>query len=88
MPRPAPQVVTTFDYSGARVLVTGGSNGIGLGVARAFHTAGAHVTITGKRGSAGEYDHDLSGLDYRPCRLPIPTPWPPWPGRSTASTYS
>jgi NAD(P)-dependent dehydrogenase (short-subunit alcohol dehydrogenase family) len=65
-------VSTTFDYSGARVLVTGGSNGIGLGVARAFQSAGAHVTITGKRGSAGEYDHDLSGLDYRPCRLPDP----------------
>ena len=34
-------VATTFDYSGARVLVTGGSNGIGLGVARAFRDAGA-----------------------------------------------
>jgi 3-oxoacyl-[acyl-carrier protein] reductase len=72
MTRPVPQVATTFDYSGARVLVTGGSNGIGLGVARAFREAGAQVTITGKRGSAGEYDHDLSGLDYRPCRLPDP----------------
>jgi 3-oxoacyl-[acyl-carrier protein] reductase len=70
--RPAPQVATTFDYSGARVLVTGGSNGIGLGVARAFQAAGASVTITGKRGSAGEYEHDLGGLDYRPCRLPDP----------------
>lgn len=65
-------VATTFDYSGARVLVTGGSNGIGLGVARAFRDAGAGVTITGTRASAAEYDHDLGGLDYQPCRLPDP----------------
>ncbi len=65
-------VATTFDYSDARVLVTGGSNGIGLGVARAFRDAGAHVTITGTRASATEYDHDLTGLDYHPCKLPDP----------------
>jgi 3-oxoacyl-[acyl-carrier protein] reductase len=65
-------VAVTFDYSGARVLVTGGSNGIGLGVARAFHAAGAHVTITGTRPSADAYDTDLGGLDYRRCRLPDP----------------
>jgi NAD(P)-dependent dehydrogenase (short-subunit alcohol dehydrogenase family) len=65
-------VAATFDFGGARVLVTGGSNGIGLAVARAFRAAGAHVTITGTRASATEYDHDLSGLDYHPCRLPDP----------------
>ncbi len=65
-------VATTFDYSDARVLVTGGSNGIGLGVARAFRDAGAHVTITGTRASTTEYDHDLTGLDYHPCKLPDP----------------
>jgi NAD(P)-dependent dehydrogenase (short-subunit alcohol dehydrogenase family) len=60
----------TFDFTGARVLVTGGSNGIGLGVATAFRDAGAHVTITGTRPAAGDYDHDLSGFAYHPCRLP------------------
>jgi 3-oxoacyl-[acyl-carrier protein] reductase len=65
-------VAATFDYSGTRVLVTGGSNGIGLGVATAFRDAGADVTITGTRLSADEYDHDLSGFTYRPCRLPDP----------------
>ncbi len=65
-------VAVSFDYSGARVLVTGGSNGIGLGVATAFRHSGAHVTITGTRPSPGHYDHDLSGFEYHPCRLPDP----------------
>ena len=54
-----------FDFTGARVLVTGGSNGIGLGIARAFATAGARVTITGTRAAAADYDHDLSPFAYR-----------------------
>jgi 3-oxoacyl-[acyl-carrier protein] reductase len=54
-----------FDFSGARVLVTGGSNGIGLGVARAFAQAGAEVAITGTRARAADYEHDLSGLAYQ-----------------------
>jgi 3-oxoacyl-[acyl-carrier protein] reductase len=63
----------TFDFAGARVLVTGGSNGIGLGVATAFVRAGATVTITGTRATAAEYDHDLSGFDYRPLSMADPT---------------
>jgi NAD(P)-dependent dehydrogenase (short-subunit alcohol dehydrogenase family) len=54
-----------FDFGGARVLVTGGSNGIGLGIARAFAEAGARVTITGTRAAASAYDHDLSAFAYR-----------------------
>ncbi|MGH8982957.1 MAG: SDR family NAD(P)-dependent oxidoreductase [Acidimicrobiia bacterium] len=61
-----------FDFSEARVLVTGGSNGIGLGIAGAFRDAGAEVAITGTRPSAGDYDHDLSGFDYRRCVLTEP----------------
>ena len=53
-----------FDFSGARVLVTGGSNGIGLGIARAFDAAGAAVSITGTRAAASDYDHDLSAFAY------------------------
>lgn len=59
----------TFDYRGARVLVTGGSNGIGLGIARAFADAGAEVAVTGTRPAASDYDHDLSGFDYRRCAM-------------------
>lgn len=58
-----------YDYSGAAVLVTGGSNGIGLAIATAYRDAGAVVTITGRRASAGEYDHDLNGLNYLPCQM-------------------
>jgi 3-oxoacyl-[acyl-carrier protein] reductase len=65
-------VSIAFDYSGARVLVTGGSNGIGLAIAGAFRDAGAEVTITGTRKSPGDYEHDLSGFDYRRCVLTEP----------------
>lgn len=54
-----------FDYSGARVLITGGSNGIGLGCAEAYRSAGAEVIITGRRATADEYDCDLSAFSYR-----------------------
>jgi 3-oxoacyl-[acyl-carrier protein] reductase len=56
----------SFDYSGASVLVTGGSNGIGLAIAQGYKEAGAEVMITGRRASAADYDHDLSGLSYQP----------------------
>ncbi len=55
----------SFDYGGARVLVTGGSNGIGLAIARAYREAGAEVIITGRRADALDYEHDLAGLAYR-----------------------
>ncbi len=58
-----------FDFSGARVLVTGGTSGIGYGVARAFSEAGAEVTITGRRASASEYDRDLAGFTYRQAEM-------------------
>jgi len=59
----------TFDFAGCRVLVTGGSNGIGAGIARAFAGAGARVTITGTRASAADYDSDLSAYDYHQLSL-------------------
>lgn len=53
-----------FDYSGAKVLVTGGTSGIGAATAAAYRDAGANVTITGTRASAADYDEDLSGYRY------------------------
>ncbi|MGJ3508270.1 SDR family NAD(P)-dependent oxidoreductase [Enemella sp. A6] len=58
-----------YDFTGRQVLVTGGSNGIGLEIARAFADAGATVTITGRKASADEYDHDLSAFRYAQCDM-------------------
>jgi len=58
-----------FDFSGARVLVTGGSGGIGLGIARAFEQAGASVAITGRRAKASAYDADLGGFEYHSLEM-------------------
>lgn len=53
-----------LDFSEKRVLVTGGSNGIGNGIARAFRDAGADVAVTGTRGGADDYDTDMAGMTY------------------------
>lgn len=57
----------TLDFTGQRVLVIGGSSGIGNGIAQAFREAGAHVAITGTReftAYAGEAGSNLDGLDH------------------------
>ncbi len=57
-----------LDFSGKRVLVVGGSSGIGNGIAQAFRAKGAQVHVWGTRASAGDYDaaagSDLSGVGY------------------------
>jgi 3-oxoacyl-[acyl-carrier protein] reductase len=60
-----------LDFSGKTVLVTGGSDGIGYGVARAFEALGAKVSVTGTR-EASAYDQDFSGLDFH--RLDVSDP--------------
>lgn len=56
------------DFTGRRVLVVGGSSGIGNGIAQAFRARGAQVHVWGTRASAGDYTaaegSDLAGLDY------------------------
>lgn len=53
-----------FNYNNCHVLVTGGTSGIGAGIARAYRDAGAQVTITGTQPSAADYDVDLDGYRY------------------------
>lgn len=56
-----------LDFSGKRVLVVGGSSGIGNGVAQAFRARGAEVHAWGTR-EAADYraadGSDLTGLHY------------------------
>ena len=54
----------SFDFTGTTVLITGGTSGIGHATASLFRDAGAHVTITGTKASAADYDADLSGMAY------------------------
>ncbi len=57
-----------LDFTGKKVLVVGGSSGIGNGIARAFLERGAEVTIWGTRPTAADYigeeGSNLEGLDY------------------------
>jgi len=57
-----------LDFSGRRVLVVGGSSGIGNGVAHGFRARGAEVHVWGTRAAAADYagveGSDLSGLAY------------------------
>jgi NAD(P)-dependent dehydrogenase (short-subunit alcohol dehydrogenase family) len=58
-----------FDYSGCTVLVTGGTSGIGAGIAAAFRAAGAHVTVTGTKPLASDYAELPRDTDYLQLRL-------------------
>lgn len=57
-----------LDFTGKRVLIVGGSSGIGNGMAQAFRRRGAQVSIWGTRAQASDYDSvdgsDLNGLHY------------------------
>jgi 3-oxoacyl-[acyl-carrier protein] reductase len=57
-----------LDFAGKRVLVVGGSSGIGNGIAHAFKDRGAQVHVWGTRPSRADYQDtrtsDLDGLDY------------------------
>lgn len=62
-----------LDFTGRRVLVIGGSGGIGNGIAQGFRRRGAEVTVTGTRPDFGDYleaeDSDATGLAYRQLDL-------------------
>lgn len=56
------------DFTDRRVLVVGGSSGIGNGIAHGFRLRGAEVHVWGTRAAASDYDpadgSDLDGLGY------------------------
>jgi 3-oxoacyl-[acyl-carrier protein] reductase len=56
-------------FDGKKVLVVGGTSGIGNATAQAFQKQGASVQVWGTRKSAADYknsgDSDLEGLEYR-----------------------
>ncbi|NNE73721.1 MAG: SDR family oxidoreductase [Acidimicrobiales bacterium] len=64
----------TFNFTGAWVCVTGGTNGIGLAVAHAFNDAGAAVMITGTRPSVADYEHgeELEQFHYESMNMRDP----------------
>lgn len=57
-----------LDFANKRVLVIGGSSGIGNGIAQGFRARGAEVHVTGTRPDEGDYleaeDSDFTGLIY------------------------
>lgn len=59
-------------FADKRVLVTGGSQGIGLAIAQRFREEGAEVIITGTRESVSKYDDDLAGFAYHQVAMEVP----------------
>jgi 3-oxoacyl-[acyl-carrier protein] reductase len=57
-----------LDFSGKKVLVVGGSSGIGNGIAHGFRDHGAEVFVWGTRATPADYEgeqgSDLTGLHY------------------------
>lgn len=56
------------DFTGRRILVVGGSSGIGNGIAHGFRARGGQVHVWGTRANPADYDpadgSDLTGLGY------------------------
>jgi 3-oxoacyl-[acyl-carrier protein] reductase len=61
-------ILSQMNFTGKRVLIVGGSSGIGNGIAQAFRANGAEVHVWGTRSDPSTYKasegSDLTGLHY------------------------
>ncbi|GAA3195810.1 SDR family oxidoreductase [Actinocorallia longicatena] len=69
-------MTVSYDYRGKTVLVTGGTKGIGAGIARAFLSAGADVVVCARKdpGEAPHVEHDYGkrSASFLPCDVRDP----------------
>lgn len=61
----------TFDFSGANVVVTGASRGIGLGIAHAYAAAGANLSIVANDEDVAAAAEELRQRCGRPVRAVV-----------------
>ncbi len=60
-----------FDFSGANVVVTGASRGIGLGIAQAYAAAGANLSIVANDAEVADAAAELTRRWGRPVRSAV-----------------
>lgn len=61
--------LASYDFSGRRALVTGGTRGVGLLVAHALADAGAEVAVTGTSSLVSYYDPSVARFGYHQVDL-------------------